>query len=394
MEAALHGRRRPGRAAGKRTGEASTTAPEGGTTLATEVDATASGETRSGDEELSEEYRPRLSAIQIVSISSLLPADSPRSIGEDFQHVRLLSGLDTVLPPIIVHRPSMRIVDGMHRLRAAVLRGEETIRVRFFDGDERDAFVIAVRENTAHGLPLAMRDRTAAAERIVRSHPYWSDRVIARIAGLSARTVSDIRRAALPGDVQPAARVGQDGRVRPLDSSAGRIRAAELIAERPQASLRQIAKEAGISPGTVRDVRDRLSRGEDPLPISLRPADRRPGPESRNQPAAVGVRLRSVPSRPGPASPRGPEPGRSQMSLLNILIKDPSLRSGERGRSLLRLLSATASIRPEWDRLLDAVPEHCVGMVCRMAREGAAAWAEFADDLERRSVRYGARAEG
>jgi hypothetical protein len=35
------------------------------------------------------------------------------------------------LPPILVHRATNRIIDGMHRLEAAKLRGDETISVRF-----------------------------------------------------------------------------------------------------------------------------------------------------------------------------------------------------------------------------------------------------------------------
>lgn len=161
-------------------------------------------------------------------------------LGADLQHVRLLAGLESTLPPVVVHRPIMRIIDGMHRLRAAVLRGDKNICVRFFDGDELDAFVIAVREKVAHGLPLS------AADRVVRSHPHWSDRVVAKVAGLSARTVRDVRRSAFSGSAQPAARLGKDGRIRPLDSSAGRIRAAQLMTKEPRASSRnrQVSRRA------------------------------------------------------------------------------------------------------------------------------------------------------
>ena len=86
-------------------------------------------------------------------IAKLRPSDSPRLAGQDTDHVRVLSQADS-LPPIIVQRGTMRVIDGMHRLRAAQLRGEKQIAVRFFEGSDDLAFVLAVHANTAHGLPL------------------------------------------------------------------------------------------------------------------------------------------------------------------------------------------------------------------------------------------------
>ncbi|MEU8384347.1 winged helix-turn-helix domain-containing protein, partial [Streptosporangium sp. NPDC048865] len=240
------------------------------------------------------------------------------------------------------------------------------------------AFVIAVRENIAHGLPLSAADRAAAAGRIVRSHPHWSDRMVAKVTGLSARTVSNVRRSVFGGSAQPASRLGGDGRVRPVDSSAGRIRAAELMAKEPHASLRRIARQVGISPNTVRDVRDRLERGEGPLPRSSRSADARPDAVPHERPATSGG------SRPGAASEaRSPEAGTSP---LHALIRDPAMRSGERGRLLLRMLSMSGALTPDREQLIDAVPEHCVDLVCQAVRESAAAWAEFAGRVERRAA--------
>jgi hypothetical protein len=38
--------------------------------------------------------------------------------------------------------------------------------------------------NAAHGLPLSLADRKAAARRILGSYSDWSDRSIAAIAGI------------------------------------------------------------------------------------------------------------------------------------------------------------------------------------------------------------------
>ncbi|MEV6975323.1 ParB N-terminal domain-containing protein [Kitasatospora sp. NPDC093806] len=374
--------------------------------------------------------------MELVPVGALLPAlpaDSPRSAGEDLRHTQLLAQSGAVLPPIIVHRPSMRVVDGTHRLRAAIARGEELIRARFFDGPRRDAFLLAVRENTAHGLPLSLADRAAAATRIIRSHGHWSDRAIAETAGLSASTVREIRRATLDTAEQPAVRLGRDGRTRPLNSSQGRVLAGRLMAEMPTASLRQIARLAGISPGTVRDVRARLGRGEDPVPAALRRTGEPEG-GAGIRPAAPAVQVRpavharpavQVPSTvhvpptvhvaPTAQAPRAaqeppavqvpeaalvrptaqvpaqrPTPGAAEAAhdhsaLLALLAKDPSLKYAEHGRLLLRLLSAHALPPQHWRELIDVVPGHSLRLVSQAARACAETWEQFADGLERKA---------
>jgi ParB-like nuclease domain len=168
-----------------------------------------------------------VSPTQFVPVGSLRPADSPRLDGEDVEHIQMLAGVETRLPPILVHRATMRVIDGMHRLRAARLRSDEHIEVRFFDGSEQEAFVLGVKANITHGRPLSLLDRTTAAERIMVTHPAWSDRAIAAAAGIGARSVASLRRRleAEAGDVDEVrARTGRDGRVRPLDSAEGRLR--------------------------------------------------------------------------------------------------------------------------------------------------------------------------
>ncbi len=132
----------------------------------------------------------------------------------------------------------MRVIDGMHRLMAASMQGRETIDVIFFSGSEADVFLRAVQENVAHGLPLSRADRSAAVARIIASHPHMSDRAIAHSVGLAAKTVAAIRKSSGTDVPGPNARVGLDGKVRPLDSGGGRRRAAELLTEQPDASLR------------------------------------------------------------------------------------------------------------------------------------------------------------
>lgn len=310
--------------------------------------------------------------VHTVPVAHLRPAESPRLDGVDTGHARLLAESEAVLPPILVHRGSMRIIDGMHRLHATVLRNQPTIEVRFFDGDADEAFVAAVQENIRHGMPLTLADREAAAARIIAAFPERSDSWIAEITGLAARTIRGIRQRTGAGTPEVTARVGRDGRVRPLNSADARRAASEAIAQNPAASLREIARLTGISPATVRDVRERMRRGEDPVPAGQRG---RSGDSER--PPATGE------PEPGTtASARAA--GRDRTSLLTSLSRDPSLRFTEFGRKLLRWLYERTRGPQDAGDLLDRVPPHCAYLVAEVARGCADDWLEFAARLERR----------
>lgn len=177
-------------------------------------------------------------------------------------------------------------------------------------GVEADVFLRAVQENIAHGLPLTQADRRAAAERVIATHPHMSDRAIGHVAGLAAKTVAGIRKRSTDHPAQSNTRVGRDGRVRPLDSSEARRRAAELLASQPGSSLRDVARAVGISPATVLDVRKRLECGESPVPE--RPAAGGngcgTGAPGNGNPAATG----GIPA-PGPQAPSIAHGGRARI---------------------------------------------------------------------------------
>lgn len=260
----------------------------------------------------------------------------------------------------------MRVIDGLHRLTAARLRGDTTIAARLVDGTEEDAFVLAVEANVRHGLPLSLADRKRAAVRIIGTHPQWSDGRVASSTGISAGTVADLRRR--EGDGGDEARIGRDGRIRPVDGSEGRRLAAELIRSDPRLSLRQVAKQVGISPETVRDVRGRLERGESPIPDGSRRSRAKPQPLRWAEPDF------------------GRAVDRDRLALLERLKADPALRLTEPGRILLRMLAMHSLDRQEWGRILHGVPPHWDNVVAGFARDYAQIWAEFADRLENRAT--------
>lgn len=302
-----------------------------------------------------------------VPVESLVLAESPRGSGLNTEHAALLAEAAADLPPIIVHRRTMRVLDGAHRCAAARMRGETSIRARLFDAGEDTAFVVAVGANSTHGLPLTLTDRKRAAERILATHPGWSDRTIAAVTSLSDKTVGVLRGRC--GDSTPARR-GQDGRVRPVDAAGGRRRAAEFLTRHPRASLREIARAADISPGTARDVRKRMQLGE-----AVVPEPRRSGSSlARVHPAparGAGTAERASPARPAGAA-------------LAQLRNDPSLRFSEAGRALLRLLEAHRPGDGRLAQLIEQVPPHCAAAVAELATHCGRTWLALADRLRER----------
>jgi ParB-like chromosome segregation protein Spo0J len=298
-----------------------------------------------------------------VPIESLILGQTPRNAGADAEYVRTLSCLACDLPPIVVRTSSGEVIDGVHRVRAAMLRGETTIRARLYQGPAEDAFVIGVRLNSQHGLPLSRADRTAAAKRIIRSHPHWSNRMIAGVAGLAEGTVRGLRRAVGEPDA-PAKRLGKDGRLRPVNGTVGRIHVRRLLAERPTASARSIAREADVSVNTVLDVKKRLAAGEDVV-------------TTRGHATEVVHDLLSGPDQ-SPEPPKQPK-GDAE-TLLSTLARDPSLRQSGTGRLLLGWMNVSRNAF----NAVDEMPEHWVESVAAVARTYSELWREMAERLEKR----------
>ncbi|WP_084536196.1 winged helix-turn-helix transcriptional regulator [Nocardia yamanashiensis] len=297
----------------------------------------------------------------------------------------MLVETDNALPPIIVHRATMGVIDGNLRLRAAVEMCERNIGVRFFDGSIEDAFALSVYVNVRHGVPLSLAERKAAAGRLVVTHPEWSDRSIAATTGLSHKTVSSERRRASGENAQSHTRLGKDGRLRPADTAEGRMAAAAILRENPGASLRQVSKIVGISPGTVRDVRERLKRAEHPIPQAVRnrlaPSASRDGGAANTDAVAIA----------GQVEDRGAAAIPIQHVLLQNLRNDPALKFNERGRLLLRSLASSTIEVGQWIKLTEDAPEHCRSSLAKLARANAESWSALAVRLE---VRSGIGSEG
>ncbi len=318
-----------------------------------------------------------------VRIDSLAFKGSPRLAGANPEHARMLAETGADLPAILVHRPTMQVIDGVHRVQAALIKGKTVIDARLLDCDEATAFVLAVKANVTHGLPLTQADRRAAAARIVHSHPHWSDRLIALSTGLSDKTISVLRARSTAENPTSDTRRGKDGRERPINPSARRRHAAELINRNPGTALREVARATGLSPATVRDVWERIKRHEDPVPakylgdqdaVTLAPASQATAPTIAD----------ISPGRTGRVG--GGRTNADTRVLLAKLSNDPSLKLKEAGRRTLHWLRQHVVDSRSCGGLVDGVPDHCAPVVANLARSCATAWVMLAEELEERSA--------
>jgi len=291
-----------------------------------------------------------------VSTTSLRAGRSPRVGGIDRRHVAVLAEVPESWPPIVVSRRDGSVIDGLHRVAAARQLGLERLSAVFFDGSPDDAYVEFVRCNVGHGLPLTLDERRAATRRILLTHPDLSDRAVASVCGLSPKTVARLRRETDDGsaDTRVKRRVGRDGRQRPVDASAARARIAKELERQPGASLRTIASAVGVSPETVRTVREKLRAGPEP---STAPAAGDP------EDVVLAVLARK----------------RHRVAPLD---RDRAFTDRDDGRQFVDWFEATCVNDADLWQHGRAVPRSRVYEIADEARRRAAVWTRFAEQLE------------
>lgn len=304
-------------------------------------------------------------AVVAFRLDSLRNGPDVRGERFDLDHVTRLAEVRE-LPPITVR--DGRIVDGHHRVAAARRRGEVDIEATVIDCTDAEALELAVRANTTHGLPLTIGERRRAAVQFIGMTD-WSDSRIADACGLSDKTVGSLRpRTPRPTSESPKldTRNGKDGKARPAtngDAAARRQAAAEKLAEKPEASDREVARGTGLSPSTVGDVRARTEAGEDPVPPRLRTV---PDPEP---PAEPGVSVRDI-----------------TRSVALPWKRDERCQVSNAARDFARVMDRfTGDALKKVERtIVDGCPPGEVAhMAAGTARDTAAMWARIADQLSR-----------
>jgi ParB-like chromosome segregation protein Spo0J len=289
--------------------------------------------------------------IEELPVDKLRFGLSPRMEATDPQHVAALAEVLSDVPPILVQASTMRVIDGVHRVLAARSIGQTTIRAVIFEGDEIGAHIEAVHRNVRHGKPLTLAEREAAANKFIELVPEWSDRRIATVSGISPKTVARLRERASVDSAQLRARVGRDGRVRAVDSSEVRRRVVAALLEDPDASTRAIARLTRASQATVRDVRERLARGENGLLSVVEPKRKRRAPA---------------------ADPEGgPGGGPDAAKVVSDEFAD--------------WFAARDLEDADWQRYVDAIPISRVYEVADRCRRRGESWRAFATALEDRA---------
>jgi hypothetical protein len=296
-----------------------------------------------------------------VRLSELRVGEGLRIKTLDDEHVSRLMELEGRWGTILVWRERNAVLDGIHRMEAARRLGHRAIAVTWFYGTAEEGYVQSLQRNSRHGLPLTMGERTRAAERILENHSEWSDRRIAAVCSVSAKTVARIRRSMTQPptvSVRPSdGRVGRDGKSRPTEPEVTRKRVIEELQRQPKASLRTVAAATGVSPETVRSVRLRLTGGTESLSA----------PPSTTRSTVSRITVNSDTSK-----------GRQQSATL---CTDPAFISQGISHSFAAWFDAL-SVGDDWRDRLEAVPLSRVYEVTDEARRRAKCWSEFASALE------------
>ncbi|EPY92321.1 hypothetical protein K530_53915 [Streptomyces noursei CCRC 11814] len=147
--------------------------------------------------------------------------------------------------------------------------------------------------------------------------------------------------------------------------------------EKPDASLREVAKAAGISTGTVRDVRQRLQRNENPVPPRQRRAELNAAQEVEIPATMDGGTSTAIGAL-------------DQKTATQALTRDPQLRMSEEGRLLLRLFATRVVDKQQRQRLIEWIPSRWRRTVTELAYSCSRDWYQFAKQLEVRDERKAA----
>jgi ParB-like chromosome segregation protein Spo0J len=286
--------------------------------------------------------------IHLVRLAALSVGYSPRHDKLDEEHVRALLEVVDRLPPVIVDRRTMRVLDGVHRLEASRRAGRTEMRAVLFSGDETEALVVAVQANIRHGKPLSRAERQAAAAALLRRCPERSDRWVAEVCGLSHSTVARVRQAAAAMD--QGTRIGRDGRRRPVDPAQGQATLARALEEAPGRSVREVARVVGVTPSTAHRAAARI-RSTTAL-VSRAPLAGAPAATGASGTGGVSIDLGRAPEIPGP-------PGMGAW------------------------LARTAVAPRDLDAYLAELPLSRAYEVVDECRRRAHAWADMADALEK-----------
>ncbi len=286
--------------------------------------------------------------VEAVPVRKLKAGLSPRSGDLNEANIEALAEVIDRLPPILVHKESMTVIDGHHRLEAVRRAGHELIGAVLVATTLAEAAALAIVANVAHGLPLTISERKEAASRLIEATPDQSDRSIAVLCGLAPSTVAKVRARCLGSTTGYDNRLGVDGHRRGRCSDEVKERLAASLHDRPDQSYRTLGRDVGVSASTV----SRLARRGAP-------------------------RLGRGTSRNG----KGSDATSSGVSATS----DVALSSLPEAEGFVAWFDSHRIESTAWRRYLPLVPLSRVYEIADECRARAAAWSEMASALEHRS---------
>jgi hypothetical protein len=198
-------------------------------------------------------------AVRPVDLAELQPGPSIRPIDE--AQVTVLAGVLDRLPPIAVTEDDLKLVDGAHRVEAAVRAGRTHLPAEHLALAPGEVLAERIRRNSSHGLPLNLEERKRAALLLLAEDSARSNAAVGLITGLSTSTVRRLR--GCPGHSvnDPDTVIGVDGKRYPRDRAGRREAALEMLRRDPGLSDRAIAGRVGLSPTTVGSLRRTAATG-------------------------------------------------------------------------------------------------------------------------------------
>jgi hypothetical protein len=147
--------------------------------------------------------------VRLVLISDLVldPAAQPRSRIDDAtveEYREAAAAGAKFTPPVVAFDDGDRlwVGDGFHRVLATRAAGLEVIEAEVRPGTRRDAVLYSCGANAFHGLKRSPADKRRAVATLLRDAEWglWSDREVARRAGVSPTYVGEVRRELPPDD--------------------------------------------------------------------------------------------------------------------------------------------------------------------------------------------------
>jgi hypothetical protein len=124
----------------------------------------------------------------------------------------------TIFPPITVYSNGTLswVVNGFHRVMAALMAGKTEILAEVTEGDYRSAFLASAGVNRTNGVRRTNEEKRLAVSKLLQDAEWsqWSDEVVAGMCGVSAPFVGLLRKELTPNSSESSqVRRGKDNRL-------------------------------------------------------------------------------------------------------------------------------------------------------------------------------------